>query len=1081
MLFADVVRSMDIAATVEMERLRDIMTDVVERSAVVARRFGGTVEYNGDGVMAIFGAPIALEDHAIRACMAALAIQDEMALLAAEVLHCDEVTLRVRVGLNSGPVIVGDIGSGSLGYAATGRHVGFAQRMEAAAPAGGVMLSESTALLVEDSVVLDEPEWVDVRGCTEPVRARRLRSVRPRRANAGRTEADLVGRDAEMRVLAGLAARTIAGRGGVANVVGSPGIGKSRLARETAARASESGVEVCWTFCESHSADVPFGVVAQLLRVRLGVAELDRNKARSRVREQLSGADPADLLLLDDLLGISGPDEEPPQFDADARRRRLTAMMNAASLRRSHPVLFIIEDAQWIDTASESMLIDFLAVIPRTPSLVLITSRPEYRGAFTRLPDAHTITLEPLDDSDTATLIGELVGSDRSIAELRRMLGEQAAGNPFFAEEMVRELAQRGVLAGEPGRYVCRVDVADVAVPATVQATIEARIDRLSSSAKRTMNAASVIGVRFGVDLLGALGLEVELDELVGTELIDQVRITPSAEYAFRHPLIRAVAYESQLRSDRAEWHRRLAAAIQDRARLCVDENAALIAEHLQFAGELRAAYRWHMRAGAWSTNRDLPAARLSWERAYRIADALPAADADQLAMRIEPRTMLCASDIHAREAEQSQARFAELRQLCSEAGDNVSLAIGMCGPATALMYAGRAREAARLSSEQMALLEATGDLTPAIGLASVSFCTWLGVLEFGEILRWSQIIVELAADDPRMGADYGVASPLAIALGWRGTSRWFLGRPGWRQDLDTAVAMARLSNPETLSGAIAWTYGIGVQYGAVRADDTVMRAAEEAVRTAVGASNDRALGLAAYTWAVGLLQQDSDADRDHGLALMSQAREVWLRRCIRFLIPVTDVWMAKEAARRGDRAPAIATMRRAVDELREGYPFYSVWGIGVLVETLLTSGAERDVAEADGLVDRLRIAWGDRGSAMMDITMLRLSALVTRARGDGTAYRNALRRYRDTAESLGFEGHIAWSAALAQSVSPDSSADDSSSDGGSLSEDAPTVAADWESPTAGVAIDESRTTGRDGGVACSDVSASADGPSPSV
>ena len=182
-------------------------------------------------------------------------------------------------------------------------------------------------------------------------------------------------------------------------------------------------------------------------------------------------------------------------------------------------------------------------------------------------------------------------------------------------------------------------------MPATVQAAIAARIDRLSTPARRTLNAASVIGARFEAELLAALGIDAVLDELLGAELIDQVRFTPNAEYAFRHPLIRAVAYESQLKSDRAQWHRRLAAAIQERAPGSVEENAALIAEHLEAAGELRAAYGWHMRAAAWSTNRDLGAARLSWERARRIADALPADDPDQLSMRIAPRTMLCATD----------------------------------------------------------------------------------------------------------------------------------------------------------------------------------------------------------------------------------------------------------------------------------------------------------------------------------------------------------------------------------------------------------------------------------------------------
>jgi hypothetical protein len=440
-------------------------------------------------------------------------------------------------------------------------------------------------------------------------------------------------------------------------------------------------------------------------------------------------------------------------------------------------------------------------------------------------------------------LLGDLLGSDPSVGELAAIIAERAAGNPFFAEEMVRDLVQRGVLAGERGGYVCHADVADVEVPATVQAAIAARIDRLSSPIKRTLNAASVIGTRFGAELLAALEIDPAFDELLGAELIDQVRFIPSAEYAFRHPLIRAVAYESQLKSDRAEWHRRLAAAIQERAPESVEENAALIAEQLRAAGELHAAYCWHMRAGAWSTNRDLTAARLNWERARRIADELPADDPDQLSIRIAPRTLLCATDWQAREVQESRGRFVELRELCSAAGDKISPAIGMTALATELLYAGRTREGARMSSEQMALLESIGDLTPTMGLAAIAFCNWLGVGDFDQILRWSQTVVDAAAGDPAKGAGYGVGSPLAIALAWRGTARWWLDRPGWRKDLHDAVAMARCSNPETLSGVVAWTYGFAIQHGVLRADDSVLRASEDAVQTAQSASSDRALG----------------------------------------------------------------------------------------------------------------------------------------------------------------------------------------------------------------------------------------------
>jgi class 3 adenylate cyclase len=1015
-LFADVVRSMDIAAALDMERLREIMTELVERSAAVVQRYGGTVEYTGDGVMALFGAPIALEDHAFRACLAALAIHEEANRLAAEVASRDGLTLQLRVGLNSGRVIAGEIGSGAMGYTATGETVGFAQRMESVAPPGGVLLSESTARLVEHTATLAEPEWVRIKGADEPVPARRLLGIGPRDGLGGRAEASLVGRGWEMAALDAMVDRTIGGRGGVVNVVGPPGIGKSRVAREAAAAAAGRRVGVFWTFCESHARDIPFGVVARLLRAGSGIADLDGEAARARVREYVGDADAQDLLLLDDLLGIADPEVALPAIDPDARRRRLTALVNATTMARTAPTLFIIEDAHWIDAVSESMLADFLTVIPHTASMVLITSRPEYEGALTRVHGAQTIALGPLGDSDTATLLGELLGSDPAVGELAAIISGRAAGNPFFAEEMVRELAQRGVLAGEHGKYVCRADVAEVSVPATVQAAIEARIDRLAAPAKRTLNAASVIGARFGPQLLAALGIDAVFDELLSAELIDQVRFTPRAEYAFHHPLIRAVAYESQLKSDRAQVHRRLAAAIQHRDQAAAEENAALIAEHLEAAGDLHAAYGWHMRAAAWSTNRDLDAARLSWERAQKIADALPADDPDQLSMRIAPRTMLCATDFQGPTIQENRGRFEELRELCSAAGDKVSLAIGMTGPVTELGYAGRSREASRLASEQMALLESIGDPTLTMGLAMIAFTVWYEAGEFGELLRCSQTVVDLAEGDPVKGAGFGMGSPLAMALTWRGVARWWLGRPGWRQDLDDAVAVARRSNhPGAFAIVVAWAYGFAIPHGVLRADDSTVRAIEEGVQIAEATSNDVALAVAAYGLGVALMSRDAAADRRRGLELLGQYRGMALRRQGGLqLLPVIELWAARERARCGERDAAIAVMRQVVEELHQaGRPFYGVWGTGVLVQTLLERGAEGDLAEAQEAIDRLANLPADDGSAIREITLLRLRALLAKAHGDETVYRDYRDRYRAMAASLGFEGHMAWAEAM--------------------------------------------------------------------
>ena len=662
------------------------------------------------------------------------------------------------------------------------------------------------------------------------------------------------------------------------------------------------------------------------------------------------------------------------------------------------------------------MLADFLTVIPRTPTMVLITSRPEYEGALARARGAQAIALAPLGDSDTTALITELLGPDPSVRELAEIIADRAAGNPFFAEEMLRELAQRGVLSGERGNHVCHTKAADVAVPATVQAAIEARIDRLSNTARQTLNAASVIGARFDERLLATLGIDAVFDELLGAELIDQVRFTPHADYAFRHPLIRAVTYESQLKSDRAEWHRRLAAAIQQCYSGSVEENAALIAEHLEAAGELHAAYGWHMRAGAWSISRDLDAARLSWERAASIADQLPEDDPNQLSLRIAPRTVLCATIWQGRGAVgEGERRFAELRELCDAAGDKVSLAIGMSGLATELVYSGRVREGARLVSEQAALLESIGDPTTTMGLAFVAFVTWFAIGDIGKVLRSTQTCIDLAAGDPTKGAGFGVGSPLAFGLAWRGVARWWVGHPEWRQDLDDAVALARRSNdPATAAGVIAWTYGLEIQYGVFRADDSALRTIEEGVQTAAGSSNDALLSLAEYTLGVALLNSDVESGRHRGLELMVHARDVWQSERLLFLVPVTDLWIARNRAEGGDRDAAIAVMRNAVADIYQAETVgYAVWATCVLVETLLERGSEADLAEAQREIDRLASLPATEGSVVRDITLLRLRVLMARACGDDIAYKDLASRYRAMAESLGFEGHIAWAEAM--------------------------------------------------------------------
>ena len=1020
-LFADVVHSMDIAAAVGAERLREIMAELVNLSTAVVQRYGGTVDkFTGDGIMAVFGAPTALEDHALRACLGARGIQDEVKRLAVEVERHDGVDLRLRIGLNSGRVIAGDVGSGAMGYTAIGEQVGKAQRMESVAPPGGVMLSESTARLVVGAAVLGEPEIVHIKGAKDPVSARQLLGAASRPGEIGRFETTLVGRQWEVDTVTGLLDRSTGGHGCVVCVAGPAGIGKSRLVYETAAIARRRGVEVFSTFCESHAGDISFHVVAQLLRATAGVSDLDGEAARARVRGQVpGGVDPQDLVLLDDLLGIRDPDTELPPIDPAARRRRLTALINAVSMARTEPVLYILEDAHWIDAVSESMLAEFLKVIPKTPAMALITYRPHYRGALAQVPGAQKVALDALGDADISALVGELLGADPSVGAVAALITERTAGNPFFAEEMVRELAERGVLQGERGGYRCRGDVAEVSVPATVEAVIAARVDRLEPGAKQTLSAAAVIGSRFGPDLLTRLGVDPALEALVEAELIDQVRFTPRVEYAFRHPLIQAVAYESQLKSDRAKLHRSLAAAIESGDPGSVEENAAVIAENLEAAGDVQLAYGWHMRAGTWSTHRDLAAARLSWERAREIADALPIDDPGRTAMRIRPRTLLCGTAwrVH---ADTSAERFEELRDLCSLAGDKASLAMGMAGQVLNLWDHARVREASALASELMALVEAIGDPELIVG---VSFMATLVEIEAGgwaDVLRWSERAIELADGDPTKG-NFIMGSPLALAYTHRGMGQAVLGHPPseWLGALAIAVPMAYETDPTTHCLVINFLYGVGICGGALLADDTAVELVDEALQIAERSGDDFALANARLAVGLTLMHRDSPTDRERGLTVLSQLRDMCLQEHFSLSeLPIVEAYIAWEQGRRGDLDGAIPVARAAVDDLfQAGLLSWSCMATAVFVETLLARGGEADLQEAQSAIERLAAAPFDDRVVLRKIWLLRLRALLAGTLGDEAAHRDFHQQYRVMARSLGWLRHMAMADSWAVRV----------------------------------------------------------------
>ncbi len=1008
-LFADVVHSMDLAAAVGAERLREIMAELFKRSSAVVQRYGGTVDkFTGDGVMAVFGAPIALEDHAIRACLAALELQQAADRIGTDVKLHDGVGLQLRVGLNSGEVIAGEIGSGAATYTTVGEQVGLAQRMESVAPPGGVMLSESTVNLVERAVTLGDPQHVSIKGATTPVIARRLMAVGAESGSAVRQLSTLIGRHWEMSTIAGILDQSMHAKGRVVGLVGPPGIGKSRMAWEVSSMAASKGVEVFQAACESHTSELPFYVVARLLRNIFGAAG-DPGGTRATVRARMPEADPDDLVLLDDLIGIRDGDTQLPAIDADARRRRLTVLLKTAAAARTSPVVYAIEDVHWIDQASEAMLADLASVVPQTRSLMLVTYRPEYGGPLGHVSGSHRIALAPLDDSESTALAAELLGADASVAGLVETIADRAAGNPFFVEELIRDLAERGVVEGRPGSFVFGIDSGDVRVPATLQATIAARIDRLSTPGKRTLNAAAVIGSQFDAETLTQLVAAIDLQELVTAELIDQVTFTGPARYAFRHPMIRAVAYESQLKADRAQLHRVLTAAIEGRG---TDADAALIAQHLEAAGDLRDAYQWHMRAGTWAQYRDVRAARTSWLRAKDVADRLAGETKAELEMRIGPRTLLAASGFRF-SGSIEEIGFEELQELCTSADDRISLAFGMAGMLTALIFHNRFRDAARVAADCSTLLESMGDEPLPLSLFVAPANAMVQAGHTIEGLRMAQCAIELA-DGDALADSMIVGAPLAIAYALSGVSRLALGMPGWRDDLDRGATIAKSMDLTSHVGGILMKYVAAVVYGAFRPDATALADTEEALEAAERGSDDFSLDSARLVRGVVLVNSGA-AHRSAGLRLMNQYRDACLlhgyaTNAVRWV----DIENAKEKARSGDLDGAIDTARVAVEFVYEsGDMMTRGSAVTALVEFLVSRCGVADLVEAKSAIERLAAVPTDPGFVLHDLPLLRLRALLALAHGDEPAYLDYRERYRDMANELGFEGHIAIAEAM--------------------------------------------------------------------
>jgi class 3 adenylate cyclase len=634
-LFADVKGSMELAEQVDPEEWHRILDRFFQILTDGVHRFEGTVnQYTGDGIRALFGAPIAHEDHAQRACYAALHLLDSLRTYAREVKRAHGLDFATRIGLHSGDVVVGKIGDDlRMDYTAQGHTVGLAQRMESLAEPNTCFVSGATAALVSGYFALDSLGPFRVKGVAEPVAVFTLRGLGAARTRfaASRTARGLtrfVGRDADLRTLEEALAQAQAGHGQVVGVVAEAGAGKSRLCFEFAERCRARGLTVLEGQAVAHGKHLPLLPIMQVFRAYYRIEERDDD---ATVRQKIAGR----LLLLDesfrtalpvlfDFFGVPDPERPAPRMDPDARQRLLFAVLRKLvqgtdPSGRQH--VTVIEDLHWMDASSEAFLAEWVEAIGGASGLLVVNFRPEYRGAWMQKSYYRQIPLAPLGPEAIHELLADLLGSDPSTAGLAAAVHARTGGNPFFTEEIVQSLIESGHLRGSRGAYRLVMPIEQLAVPSTVQPVLAARIDRLAEREKRVLQTAAVIGKVFSEPVLARVvetspeELRAALAALQQAEFLYEQTLYPVAEWAFKHPLTQEVALATQLRERRAGRHAAVARVIEALHAEKLDEQAALLAHHWEEAGEPVVAARWHRRAAERIAATDARTARHHWQR----------------------------------------------------------------------------------------------------------------------------------------------------------------------------------------------------------------------------------------------------------------------------------------------------------------------------------------------------------------------------------------------------------------------------------------------------------------------------------
>jgi class 3 adenylate cyclase/tetratricopeptide (TPR) repeat protein len=616
-LFADLKGSMELLADRDPEEARELLDPVLERMMEAVHRYEGTVnQVMGDGIMALFGAPVAHEDHAVRACYAALDMQAAIRRYADEIRRTQGIALDIRVGLNSGEVVVRAIGSDlHMDYTAVGQTTHLAARMEQLARPGSTFLTADTLRLAEGYVQVKPLGPVPIKGLDASIEVYEMTGAGVLRsrlnAAAARGLTRFVGRESELEQLRQALGRVAAGRGQVVAIVGEPGVGKSRLVWELTHSHRTHGWLVARASSVSYGRATPYLPVVSLLKSYFAIEDGDSPRA---VQEKVTGK----LLTLDralegnlpplwSLLDVPADNPAWSALDPPQRRRRTLDAVKRLVLRESQvqPLLVIFEDLHWIDSETQALLDGLVESLPAARLLLLVNYRPEYQHAWGSRTYYTQLRLDPLPPESAEQLLAALLGPDTSLEALKRALIARTEGNPFFLEESVRSLAETGSLLGERGAYRATRPIVELQVPGTVQAVLAARIDRLLPEDKALLQTASVVGTDVPVILLQAIAepdeneLYAALGRLQAAEFLYETGLPPDPAYTFKHALTHDVAYGSLLQDRRRDLHDQIVAAIE---RLYADrlpEHVERLADHAVRGEAWEKALAYLRKAGA--------------------------------------------------------------------------------------------------------------------------------------------------------------------------------------------------------------------------------------------------------------------------------------------------------------------------------------------------------------------------------------------------------------------------------------------------------------------------------------------------